>query len=462
MNRPEATYVVPGTPEANTWKMLLVSCAFPPEPSVGCLRWQKMTGYGARRGWSFDVIMLDPQEFVAPDFGRISDLPPGTRAYGVATPAYGDLLDLVVRPLRWARRRRHGATPMVAPVAARDRVVVWRNAAWKLWRRRLTRLDARRSARWVRRAVALGRALVEHTGYACVVSSGPPHMAHEAARRIAHEARLPYVMDLRDPWFARENVREELDLDTFLRIAERLEHGCVRDAALVVANTEPAEEAMRARYPHLGDRLITVRNGADNDPLPAPVARDRFLIAFAGSLYAGRDPHTLFLAIARAVQDLRLTPRDLGVEFMGDGTYQGRPITEIAARAGIDAFFVAHGTQPRVRAQEFLARASVLVSLPQHVGVALPAKIFEYVRYNAWLLVLTESGTASARALTGSSADVVDPEDVAGIADVIRRHYQEFCAGVRPRAINADGRFDRSVQAARFYDRLEAALVSDR
>ncbi len=270
-------------------------------------------------------------------------------------------------------------------------------------------------------------------------------------------------MDLRDPWFAKEAVPEGLDAEMWLRIVSQLELDCVRDAALVVVNTELAEESMRARYTDLGDCLVTVRNGADDDPLPTPGPRDRFVIAFAGSLlYGGRDPRNLFLAVARVVRNLGLTPRDLGVEFMGDGTYGGRPVTQIAAEAGIGAYFAAHGLQPRARVQEFLARASVLVNFQQHVAVALPAKTFEYVRYDAWLLMLTVRGTASACALAGSTADVVTPDDVGGIAEVIGRHYQEFCAGVRPRAINADGRFDRSVQAARFYDRLEAALVSDR
>jgi hypothetical protein len=460
MNRPEPTYVVPGT-EASTRKMLLVSCAFPPDPSVGSLRWQKMTGHGARRGWSFDVIMIDPRDIAAPDSRRLADLPPGTRAFGVRIPRSWRPIDVVLIPLRWARRRVGGTATRGPPVAAEQRRPSPRGVVRKLWRRRLTRLDFSLSALWVRRAAALGRLLVRQEQYACVVSSGPPNMAHEAARRIAREAGLPFVMDLRDPWFAREAVPEGLDAESWLRIVGGLERACVQDAVLVVVNTELVEEAMRARYPDLGGGLITVRNGADEDPLPTSAPRDRFVIAFAGSLYVGRDPRNLFHAVARVVRDLALTPRDLGVEFMGDGTYGGQPLTEIAAETGIGAFFVAHGAQPRARAQEFLARASIVVSLPQYVAAALPAKIFEYVRYDAWLLVLTVPGTASARALAGSAADVVTPEDVAGIADVIGRHYQEFRAGGRPPAINVDGRFDRSVQAMRFYDRLEAALAVD-
>ena len=33
-----------------------------------------------------------------------------------------------------------------------------------------------------------------------IVSSGPPHSAHEAARRSAENLGIPWVMDMRDPW----------------------------------------------------------------------------------------------------------------------------------------------------------------------------------------------------------------------------------------------------------------------
>jgi hypothetical protein len=108
----------------------------------------------------------------------------------------------------------------------------------------------------------------------------------------------------------------------------------------------------------------------------------------------------------------------------------------------------------------FLARASVLVSLPLRTLMTLPAKLFEYTRFDAWILALAETGSATDDLLRDTGADVVSPEDVDGIARVIRARYEEFRRGVRPVALNHDGRFDRARQAAGLYDALEEVVGS--
>ena len=130
-------------------------------------------------------------------------------------------------------------------------------------------------------------------------------------------------------------------------------------------------------------------------------------------------------------------------------------LSTLAADAGIEPFFSSEPTRPRREAFEFLARAAMLVNFHQDVDVSIPAKIYEYVRFNAWLLVLSPPGTATEHLLRGSGADVIAPDDVEGIAAAIRRRYEDHCRGVRPRAINADGRFDRAAQAAMLLDALE-------
>jgi hypothetical protein len=75
--------------------------------------------------------------------------------------------------------------------------------------------------------------------------------------------------------------------------------------------------------------------------------------------------------------------------------------------------------------------------------------------------VLTSPDTATDVLLRGSSADVVDPEDVDGIARIVVNHYKQFRQGTRPPAVNADGRFDRARQATILFDALEQ-LVTER
>ena len=65
--------------------MLLISYVFPPTQSSGSLRWQKLSHYFAERGWFIDAVTLDPACLASTDPARLSDLPEGTRVYGVPT-----------------------------------------------------------------------------------------------------------------------------------------------------------------------------------------------------------------------------------------------------------------------------------------------------------------------------------------------------------------------------------------
>jgi hypothetical protein len=280
-------------------------------------------------------------------------------------------------------------------------------------------------------------------------------MAHEAARAIGEEHGLPFAMDLRDPWCLAEVLPPDVDPKRYLEDASRNERRCVEAARLVIMNTEPAAELMRKRYPQYKDRIVAVRNGADDEPLPQPERPREFIVAFAGTLYIGRDPRPLFQAAARVVRALSLTPNEFRVKFMGSQALGSLRLSALAADAGIDAFFSSEPTRPRREALEFLGRAAMLVNFHQDVDVSIPAKIYEYVRFNAWLLVLSSPGTATEHLLRGSGADVVDPDDVEAIAAAIRRRYEEHCRGIRPRAVNIDGRFDRAAQAAILFDQLE-------
>jgi hypothetical protein len=96
----------------------------------------------------------------------------------------------------------------------------------------------------------------------------------------------------------------------------------------------------------------------------------------------------------------------------------------------------------------------MLLSLPQDSHLAVPAKIYEYLRFNAWLLILAQTHSATAALLRETDADVVAPDDVDRIAAVIRQRYEQFARGERPSAVGADGRFDRKAQATLLLDRI--------
>jgi glycosyltransferase involved in cell wall biosynthesis len=263
-------------------------------------------------------------------------------------------------------------------------------------------------------------------------------------------------MDLRDPWSLVQRLPEAIASPLSLALAARHERRAVGCAALVVANTEPLQLALQARYPEARARVTTVMNGYDEDPMPPSRHGRRFTIAYAGAIYLDRNPRVLFEAAARVVRELDLGPADFRIELMGDvASFDGVPTGVIAAEEGLEGFV---GTRPpgsRREAMEFLAGASMLLSLPQDSDMAIPSKIFEYMQYDAWILALADRDSATERMLRGSAADVVAPADVDRLAGVLRKRYAQHARGERPVRLATDPRYSRRHQAQRLLDAIE-------
>jgi hypothetical protein len=64
--------------------------------------------------------------------------------------------------------------------------------------------------------------------------------------------------------------------------------------------------------------------------------------------------------------------------------------------------------------------------------------------------------------LADTDADIVPPDDVDAIESAIANRFAQFRAGVRPIALNRDGRFDRATQSARLFDALEELSATAR
>ena len=98
----------------------------------------------------------------------------------------------------------------------------------------------------------------------------------------------------------------------------------------------------------------------------------------------------------------------------------------------------------------------MLAVLPQDSDLAIPAKVFDYLRYNAWLLALAEPSSATAQLLNGTGADLVMPDDVTGITAVLRERYLEFTLGRRAPALAGIPRLTRRHQAGVLFGAIEA------
>jgi hypothetical protein len=140
--------------------------------------------------------------------------------------------------------------------------------------------------------------------------------------------------------------------------------------------------------------------------------------------------------------------------------FGGAPVGELARQEGVLDYLTIHPRVPRADALRLMSRASVLVSLPQEVDLAIPSKIFEYMQFPARLLALAKPGSATAELLCTTEAVVASPDDVDAITNAIHDGWREFNAGRSPQPINRDGRFGRQAQARILFNALDRLRMS--
>jgi glycosyltransferase involved in cell wall biosynthesis len=469
-----AFFEAPGG-SAGKRRLLLISPRFAPAQDVGSLRWQKMARYVAERGWELDVIAFHPDCVPSPDWTTLTDLPPGTRVYGIRTPVVplARVIDSVWRLLRKVfsgvqAQARDGTDPGAMRGADRRPDSLTRDEirwsltdprsyvrAYNVW---ATFAEERKLAR---QAAALARRIVAPGTHDAIISSGPPHGSYEAARLVSRARRIPFIVDMRDVWSLVQECLEPFASPLLLHLAQRHERRVVEEAALVAANTDVVRMAMMEAYPQARDRILTVMNGFDDDPLPATRHGSQFIVAYAGTIYVDRDPTCLFRAARQVIEELNLSPAQFALKFMGAND-RNVSLPEMAAAEGIAEFVHAAGPRPRAQALEFLSHATMLVSLPQNWDMSIPAKLFEYARFDAWLLALAEQNSATALVLRGTDADVVSPGDTRAIAAVLHRRYEQYVTGVRPRRIATDVRLSRRYQAQHLLDAIERCVENRR
>jgi hypothetical protein len=423
-----------------------------------------------------DVVTLDPGSLPSVDWTRLAGLPGGMRVYGVASRAHP--------AEHWERllaRLYHRARPPAFPPAnplphrassdgeafalaglvARQQLR-WRSTALRDYVRAFEAwLDFARDGAWSQAAGRTALRLAQAGVHRAVVTSGPPHMVHQAGRLVSRRTGLAHIIDMRDPWSLVPALPTPIASPVWLWLAARYERSAVERAALVVTNTEPFRSAMQALYPGARGRIVTVMNGCDEEQVSSASSARRFTIAYAGSIYIDRNPRLIFRAAAQVVRDLKLTPEQFGFDFVGHvDQFAGVPLAVIAQEEGLEGYVRTRAALPRQEVLAVLAQAPMLLTLPQDIRLCIPSKVFEYMQFNAWLLALAKRDSATELLLRGTAADVVEPEDVPRIAEVVRTRYLQFARGERPTRVATNGRFSRRAQAQVLFDALEACVAS--
>lgn len=455
-------------------KLLLISYHFPPSHKVGGLRWQKFVGCLFRYGWNLEVVTLDPEDLVETDPERAAELPTEIRVVGVRNSRVFravrkleeqllSVRDSVRRALTvQGRRTASGDSERTETAGASPWIRVEELPRWPVTPRDFARAynalaEQFEGWAWARHAGRTARRLAGESDFSAVISSGPPHTAHLAVLPLVRRQEdLPWIMDYRDPWSLFPVVRPEVASPAWSWLTNRMERRCIEVASHVVCNTDVLRRQMCERFPSLEDRTSTVMNGYDDDQVPPSIQPDRFRVVYAGTIYVDRDPRPFLRAAKSMIESLTLTPADFAIDFVGNVfSYGGLSMSDIVSDLGLEGYVSLAAKVPRSQIHKIMARATVLLSLPQSVDAAVPSKIFEYMKFPAWILALSGKGSATEEVLRDTPADVIDPNDVDAIARFLAARYREFETVGQPEPAARSVDLSRRSQAEKLHRILE-------
>ncbi|MGB0715533.1 MAG: glycosyltransferase, partial [Phycisphaerae bacterium] len=309
---------------------------------------------------------------------------------------------------------------------------------------------------WVFNALRATLTAIRESKPKLLYSTSPCMSAHLVGLVASHITRLPWIVDLRDPW--RGNPFRDLGYRTLDAWDAWLEQRVLRRASHVICNTPTATEALKKRKPWLTARCSTILNGFDSEILTDVVPqrtqpKRTFVFAHAGQFYGRRRPEPWFRALR-----ILLDAHDLGsgedvrnirMTLIGNPTCDGISLETIAEREDVRQHVDILGNMNHNAALCHLA-GSDAVMLAGATGpgadLQVPNKLFEYLALKRPILAGLAATNPARQILTEASAraECCDPDDPKQIAEAMQRILRQ--PGTEGQFRNAD-RFGRRFRA---------------
>ena len=392
----------------NTLKRCLtIAYAFPPCGGAGVQRTAKFVKYLPEFGWQPTVLTVDPSCYGVKDDSHGSDLPtdvevirtwhfdPVAKFTCASAPAHTNRNN--------GNRNGNGSQPKPKVVSALRAIA---RHAWVGVERNLLIPD--QALLWYPRAVAAGLAALRKHKFDLIFATGEPYSAFLIAMTLSRLSKIPFVIDMRDPW-TLETYRNEVR--TPLRDeAEQWQERKVLEqcAAAVFANR--ASDLYTNKFPELADRFHYIPNGYDSRDFDQvePKRFDRFTIIHSGTFLPGyRTADTFLLALRRFVDNRPDLAEKLQVIFVGKIGDEAELLEELR----LGAIVRQTGYVPHSEAVAYLKGADLLLLVGGGHRWEETGKIYEYFASGRPVLGLVRPDGAAASLLSDyGRARIVDRE----------------------------------------------------
>lgn len=393
--------------------VLLITFSFPPAGGVGVLRALSLAKYLPENDVRVDVLTARNAPAVVRDEGLLRQVPASVTVHRTWTL---DLPFVLRKGLKkvLSRTQRAGAGQVAThPVAAAGAPV----KANPLKRWIADRLLPDPQVGWLPFAGPAAERIVRTRQIDAVIITVPPFSSVLLAKRLRNAfPGLNILLDFRDEWLDTTLQLVSLNSNPRARlIAEHTERDAVAASTAVVAVTDAARRAIRARYPREpGSKFLSISNGYDGSPpisaapLPQHAAEGRVTVTYLGSIYGSTEPSSFVEAVLTLPPELRARLR---IRFVGH--CEQPEYRESLLRLGSTVELT--GFLPQAQALQLLEETDYVLLL-SHDPVNVSAKFYDYLRAARPLLAAVHpEGDVRRRIVetrAGRWADIGNPEAI--------------------------------------------------
>ena len=402
-------------------KVLIVSYLFPPAGGVAVQRALSLAKYLPESG--FEVHVLRASNPAAPvlDPGLLKHVPKSVTVHQALTLE----LPFAFRQKVWGWL---SGSKTKSPQGASGRA--GRSRGWKSFVTRGVRriLCPEPEVLWVPLALRKARQIVRQHGIDTVLVTAPPFSAFLVGNALKREfPGIQLISDFRDSWL--DFYHKTFDYqqgDYTRRRSQQIERETAQASDFVVTVTQSIRGELRQRYPEEPDeKFIHIPNGYDPDIFPrfkpCRPTEGKIVVTHLGTVYAASSPRYFLDALDGMPEPIRSA---FEVRFIGRIADEERGTIESR-------------NQP-VRAIGFLPQSEALRKFEEtHYALlvmtdaaSLTGKLFEYLATGRPILAIAPRDGEIARILRETGGGwCVDPEDRAGLAEMIRQAYERARGG---------------------------------
>lgn len=297
--------------------------------------------------------------------------------------------------------------------------------------------------------------IMKEKRYYAVFITGGPFEPLKIAPYIYKKYKVPYIIDLRDPW-KLQKLNTTTKLTTIKSRIKKVLTGIVekkilKNAYAICTVNDTMTKQYIEEYQRLAEKFYTIPNGYDKSDYCQlePIQNKEFTIVYSGKfeVSAGyRNPTNLFKAI-KIVND-----KGYKVNFMHIGEEEKRVI-ETAQKEKIEKYCRFVGRKTYKETLQYCKGADLLVVIGGEQKNEQTGKIFDYIGCKRPILVLSNGNTE-----IDNVCDKVPyaysfrKNDIKGIADNIVKMYNNRYEEISNKEIEE---YDRKNLTAKLVEILE-------